>query len=537
MPPVVRRANHRKKRWPIKEQHEGTAGMGYGFDLIVEDGKGAGFGFLGRAVQESEEDFRRAFLRFPLPAAIIARDDERFVEINKAFEELLGYTRREAIGRTSAELGIWEDPTTRERFIAKMTGTGEARDVEIRIRHKDQRIVAGLLSGVALTFEGKECLQSVFTNIAERIRGEEALRASEGRFRSLTEGMPQAVYETDDDGRITYLNPYGMVFFGFSQEEFNEGISLLDLIAAEDREKARDTFRKRIRGGLKDPMEYLWVRKDGSKFTAIVHAAPICQPGKRTGTCGVLTDLSLLKKAQAELACAQKYKEVGRLAGGIAHHLNNLMTIVSGYGSYILAQMEQHDPWRREIGNMVHAGKRAAALTAQLLSYSRKQLLRPERTHPERFLSGIEDELRGRGGSDVKVTFLHDPGEWEIVVDRDLLRNALFSMVENSVRAMPNGGEITVRSGRPEIGRNGESRVPSGEYATISVTDTGVGMNLKTLSHVFEPFFTTRQPGEGVGMSLPAVYGFVKQSNGYVFVESEPGNGTTVSMHFPLANS
>jgi two-component system cell cycle sensor histidine kinase/response regulator CckA len=486
------------------------------------------------ALKESEEKFHRAFLFSPLPKAISTSGQGRFIDVNTAYETLTGYRREELIGRTTAEFSLWANPADREKFVGTLVSAGEVRDVETQVRTRDGRLVPGLLSGTLVEIGGEECLLSVFTDLTRQKAAEEAVRESEMRFRSLAERMPQPVYETDGDGRITYVNEHGWILFGYPAEELTGGMSIFDLLDPADREKGRETFRKRVEEGFEGPKEYTWVRKDGTKFPAIAYAAPRLREGRSAGTVGVLMDLSALRKAEGELVNAQKYEAVGRLAGGIAHHLNNLMTVVAGYGTLIIDRMDVRDPWRREVEEMRRAGERAARLTAQLLAYSRRQILRPERIEPGRFLAEIEEELRGAAGPGARVSVLHDPGGYAILSDRELLRDALLRLVENSGRAMPGGGTVVILSRKSVITGEGGLPVPIGKYAMISVTDTGVGMDAETRSHVFEPFFTTRQVGDGTGLSLPSVYGFVKQSKGYIFVESEPGKGTTVSIYLPL---
>ena len=458
--------------------------------------------------------------------------------VGPGIRALLGYEPDEVVGRTPFDLmPSAEGHRVREIFETSASDRAPFSRVENVNLHKDGHDVVLETSGTPF-FDTDGVLlgyRGVDRDISERKAAEQALLESEERFRTLADQMPLAVYETDEQGRFAYMNRHGRELFGYAEDEMPGEMTFFDLVGPADRDRAREHFPNRSTKGTQKAKaeEYLWIRKDGSTFPAVACLALFRRHGRVAGVGGMLMDLSDLRQAERELLGAQKYEVVGRIVGGIAHHLNNLMTVVAGYGTLIVDRMDIRDPWRRQVEEMRCAGERAAALTAQLLAYSRRQLLRPEKVDLERFLAGLEPDLRREAGPNVSVSVVPGPDAGAVQVDPDALRNALLRLVENSREAMPEGGTLTVSSRRADLSREEGPPVPLGRYAMIAVTDTGVGMDAETRSQVFEPFFTTKEMGRGAGLSLSSVYGFVKQSKGYIFAESTPGQGTTIAVYLP----
>jgi two-component system cell cycle sensor histidine kinase/response regulator CckA len=464
--------------------------------------------------------------------------DGVYTYVSPGTGRLLGYEPGEVVGKTLFDLmPAAEAQRVREIFEASARDGRPFPRVEIVNLHKDGHAVVFETSGTPFFGANGALLgyRGVDRDVSERKMAEHARQDSEERFRTLADQMSLAVYETDDEGRFAYMNRHGLDLFGYPGDAVGGGLTFFDLVAPPDRERAREDFPKRAAEDPTKAEEYLWLRKDGTTFPGVACLALFRRNGRDAAIGGMLMDLSDLRRAERELMGSQKYEMVGRIVGGIAHHLNNLMTVVAGYGTLIVDRMDARDPWRRQVEEMRCAGERAAALTAQLLAYSRRQLLRPERVDLARFLAGVEADIRREAGPGADVSILADPGAGAVRVDPEALRNAVLRMVENSREAMPEGGAISVLARRADLSREDGPPVPAGDYAMIAVTDTGIGMDEGTRSQVFEPFFTTKEPGKGAGLSLPSVYGFVKQSKGYIFADSVPGEGTTISIYFPQA--
>jgi two-component system cell cycle sensor histidine kinase/response regulator CckA len=484
-----------------------------------------------------------------IPAMIMVYDGSgNPLLLNREFTRLLGWTLEEA-RKVDLMAECYPDPSERREVWKFMAGsvpgwrefTVRARDGRtFRCSWANVHLPDGSLIGIGIDVSERERLdEEVAAYRAHQEKMVEQrlsrLRESEERFRTLADQMPLAVYETDEQGRFSYMNRHGLDLFGYTEEAVRGGLTFFDLIGHADRDRARENFRKRVTEGSTKAEECLWIREDGTTFPGVACSALFRRNGRVAGVGGMLMDLSDLRQAERELLGSQKYEMVGRIAGGIAHHLNNLMTVVAGYGTLIVDRMDVRDPWRRQVEEMRSAGERAAALTAQLLAYSRRQILRPERIDLERFLSETESAIRREAGPKTVVSILPDAGAGAVYVDPEVLRNALLRLVENSREAMPEGGTLTVFSRRADLSGEDGPPVPAGNYAMIAVTDTGMGMDSEIRSQVFEPFFTTKEPAKGAGLSLSSVYGFVKQSKGYIFAESAPGKGTTIAIYLPQA--
>jgi nitrogen-specific signal transduction histidine kinase/ActR/RegA family two-component response regulator len=250
---------------------------------------------------------------------------------------------------------------------------------------------------------------------------------------------------------------------------------------------------------------------------------------------GIMESVTELKRLEDQFRQAQKMEAVGRLAGGIAHDFNNLLTTILGYSHLILERIESDDPLRPEVEEIRTAGERAAALTKQLLAFSRKQVIEPKVLEVNAVVANLDKMLRRLIGEDIQFqTELGSAGH--IKADLGQLEQVIMNIAVNARDAMPRRGVLTIRTGsavfdeafiRQHVG----ARI--GQYASIVVSDTGCGMDKVTKLRIFEPFFTTKDPSKGTGLGMAMVYGIVKQSEGYIWVDSEPGKGTSISVYFP----
>jgi two-component system, cell cycle sensor histidine kinase and response regulator CckA len=250
-------------------------------------------------------------------------------------------------------------------------------------------------------------------------------------------------------------------------------------------------------------------------------------------------NLAALRRSEEELRQAQKMEAVGQLAGGIAHDFNNLLTGILSFSDLVLQEVRQGDPIRSDIEQIRHAGQRAAALTRQLLAFSRRQILQPKVLSLNAVLDDVSGMLRRLLGGGISLEIVPDPGLWYVMADPGQLEQVLVNLIVNARDAMPKGGRVTITTANCRVSPEGPERaggVRPGTYATLSVADTGVGMDIATQARIFEPFFSTKETGAGPGLGLSSVYGIVEQSGGNITVESAPGRGSTFTIYLPRHN-
>ena len=371
---------------------------------------------------------------------------------------------------------------------------------------------------------------------------EEALRVCRRRYQDLVETISDWAWEVDEHVVYTYASPKVRELLGYEPHEV-VGKTPFDLMPPAEAKRVREIF-----GPIADrresfhAIENINLHKDGRPVAIETSGAPFFDPdGTFRGYRGTDRDIGERKRAEEELRRNeerlrqfQKFEALGRLSGGIAHHLNNMMTVVTGYSDLLLSRLAEDDPRRRDIARVREAGDRAAELTREMLAFGRKQVLRPAALDPNAFLSGLARTIQELAGPAVRVSFSPGEGVGRVLLDPDQFRQALANLVSNARDAMAGGGDLLL-STEPVFLRGpveGIEVVP-GPYVLLAVKDTGDGMDAQTRANAFEPFYTTKAGSDGMG--LPSVYGFVKQSGGYIFVDSALGRGSTFRLYLPSA--
>jgi PAS domain S-box-containing protein len=374
----------------------------------------------------------------------------------------------------------------------------------------------------------------VAVNVAERKKAEGALRESEERFRELAEMLPETVFEADAMGRLRFANRKAFDHFGYSQEDFDQGLDALDMLVPEDRERAVGNIGKVLNGEKIGLNEYAALRKDGTTFPIMLHSSPITREGEPIGLRGLIVDITETKHVEAQLQRAQKMEAIGTLAGGIAHDFNNLLMGIQGRTSLMLADADSSDASYEHLKGIEDYVRSAADLTAQLLGLARggKYELKPTDLSEV-----VRNQVRmfGRTKKEVAVHEKYQPDLWTAEVDRGQIDQVLLNLLVNAWQAMPNGGDLFVRTENITVDRLHEKTVEMrpGKYVRISVTDTGIGMDKEIQRKIFDPFFTTKEMGRGTGLGLASAYGIVKNHGGYLTVTSEKGEGATFRVYLP----
>ena len=371
-------------------------------------------------------------------------------------------------------------------------------------------------------------------------KAEAALRESEERYRALVETVSDWVWEVDENVVYTFVGPQIRDLLGYEPGEIL-GKTPFDLMPPGEALRVKEIFGPYAARREPFPtIENANLHKDGHLVVLETSGAPFFDVnGRFRGYRGIDREIGARKRAEEairrseeHLRQVRKFEEIGRLAGGMAHHLNNLMTVVTGYCELLLSRIPAADTLRPDIEKVRRAGERAADLTRGLLAFSRHQVLQPRIVEINRFLSDLSTVLQDLSGPSVRVLFLPGKDAGGIRVDPDHLRRTMTQLVANARDAMPGGGEIRLATAAVERIPSIEGiEPPTGRFVLLSVQDNGDGMDAETRDRIFEPFHSLKADSEGLG--LPSVYGFVKQSGGDIFVDSKPGRGTTFRIYFP----
>ena len=601
----------------------------------------------------------------------------RFISVNPAYAQLVGFPSPEEMIASVTDISqqLYANPPDRFQFQKFLDEHGVVRNFEALFRRKDGSTFWVLINArLVRDHEGKVLhYEGTVEDITLRKQAEEAIKESETRYRELADLLPETVMEYDEKLRLTFINVTGMETLGYTGEDIGRGMNILETIAPEDHARARSNLARLLDGEKTPGNEYSLVKKDGSRFPAFTHSAPIFRSGRPKGFRSVVVDITerkqveealrkseekyrdifqravegifqstpdegflsvnpafarmlgyetpedlitgivniaeqmyvnpqdrvffksvlensgasvmgfehqLLRKdgtkvwvstnarsvrgpggevlyyegttvditerkqseeekerLQSQLRQSQKMEAIGQLAGGIAHDFNNILTVLIGYGSLLRMKMDENDPLKLYVHQILSSSERAATLTQSLLAFSRKQRINLE-SHK------INDILRSTGKllqrlltEDINLKMSLSDQSLQVMVDVTQMDQVLINLAANARDAMPNGGLLSIEVKEMTLGdefikTHGFGR--QGRYAMLSISDTGSGMDEATRDHIFEPFFTTKDVGKGTGLGLSIVYGIIKQHNGYITVYTEPGQGTTFRVYLPL---
>lgn len=380
-------------------------------------------------------------------------------------------------------------------------------------------------------------------DITERKRGEEEVRQTEQRFRSLISATAQIVWTADPNGNILSAHtPYGESLRETGNNINEEWIAN---IHPDDKERVMAVFSEAIKNKTNYRCEYQMLYTDDKYHYFIARGMPIFEKnGEVREWIGTLTDVTDSKLAEAELLKkeeqlrqAQKLESVGRLAGGIAHDFNNMLTVINGYSDLVIRGLSADDPLRPKIEEIRMAGRRSSEITNQLLAFSRRQILKTSVINLNQVISDTNNIINRLIGEDIQVIEELSPDLDQIIADPGQLSQIMMNLVINSRDAMPQGGSITIKTSNVSLDKefvNQHVGAAVGNFVLLKISDTGHGMDETIKSHIFEPFFTTKEVGQGTGLGLSTVYGIVKQFGGFLTVWSEPGRGTEINIYLPV---
>ena len=359
------------------------------------------------------------------------------------------------------------------------------------------------------------------------------LNQKDVKFRLLFEDNPMPMW-VFDRATLCFLevNHAALTHYGYTRQEFLS-MTIADIRPPADVARLKDSVNRA--SGLALSGQWRHRLKDGRMIDVEVASHTISYGG-RQAVLSVLQDITARKRLEEQVRQSAKMEAVGMLAGGIAHDFNNLLTIINGYSQILLNTLPQADQNRGAVEQIMKAGERAATLTRQLLSYSRRQVLQPKLLGLNQLLIGMEAMLRRLIGEDIELRFAPGREIGQVNADPGQIEQVVMNLAVNARDAMPRGGILAIETRNVELDENYTAAHPAmqpGPYVALVVSDNGTGMDAETRSHLFEPFFTTKVQGQGTGLGLTTVFGIVKQSGGGVDVSSEPNKGTTVKVYLP----
>ena len=371
-------------------------------------------------------------------------------------------------------------------------------------------------------------------DVTERKRAEEALRRSEIDFRSVVEDAPYGIYRASITGRFLQMNPAFLKMLGYGNEQELSAKDLATDIFLYSGEYQRLTGLLAHTAEIKD-LEMEWKKQDGNPITVRCSGRRIDDENGAPAYFELFAeDVTEKRVLEKQLRMAQKMEAIGRLSGGIAHDFNNLLGVIIGYSRVLKKALGANQELSEHALEIEKAGQRAASLTKQLLAFSRQQVLTPAILNLNTLAADMQSMLPRLLGEDIEVSLTLDPELDCVKADQSQIEQVIMNLAVNARDAMPEGGKLKIETTNVELDqtyvRNHPGSKP-GSYVLLSVADTGTGMDTTTLTHIFEPFFTTKERGKGTGLGLATVYGIVKQSNGYIGVESAPGKGTSFQIY------
>lgn len=481
-------------------------------------------------LRESEARFRMIAEQAPIPIAINRLSDSRILYANPRMNAYFGLPPGRMTGMVGAD--CYQNPKERKGTVTRILEKGYLHDTEIKLKRPDGTPMTAIASYSRIDFDGNDAVIAVLQDVTELKEAEAALRESERRFRAVVEGAPiPLVIAHVSDGKVIFANAHAAGTFGFDSASEITGKHIHAFY--QNPEERHKIMRLVHEQGKVQGLELQLKRKDGTPMTVLLASHLLTLEGEKVVLSG-FQDITALEEAEEKFRRAQKMEAIGQLTGGVAHDFNNLLGVVIG-NLELLEERVKDEAVQKLANRALGAADRGAMLIRRLLIFSRKQNLAPQPTNLNRLVVGMTELFEHSLAKTVEVRIELADELWPVMVDPSQLETAILNLALNAQDAMPNGGRLTIATRNVTAAETGltEGELAAGRYVALVVSDNGIGIPKENLARVFEPFFTTKGIGKGSGLGLSVAYGFIRQSNGHIRIESAPGAGTRVRVYLP----
>jgi nitrogen fixation negative regulator NifL len=493
-----------------------------------------------RRKTEQQMRLQVAALESAANAIVITDASGRIEWVNPAFEKLTGYSALEVIGQNPRALKSGRHPQEYYAELWRTILSGRVWQGELINRRKDGTLYPEEMTITPVRDAAGKVTHfiAVKQDVTERHLAQEALQRSEARYRELIENSPYGMYRSRTDGSIDYCNPAFVKMLGYDSREEVLRLNMAKDVYADPLERQRVQEENRRAGTVKN-FEVEWKRKDDKRIRVRLSGRLLQdESGEYTGAEIMVEDVTEQRALEQQFRQAQKMEAVGRLAGGVAHDFNNMLNVILGYADLLLDGVSPEDPRHKKLTEIRKAGDRAAALTRQLLAFSRKQVMQPVVLSLNDLVRDTSNMLARLIGEHIQLKTVLEKDLWPVKADPGQLDQVLINLAVNARDAMLEGGMLTIETRNVNLDEHyarlhGIQLDGARDFVLLTVSDTGAGMTQEVLSHIFEPFFTTKEKGKGTGLGLATVYGIVKQSGGFIWAYSEPGQGASFKVYLP----
>jgi PAS domain S-box-containing protein len=460
--------------------------------------------------------------------------------INPEFVRLYGYRPSEVVGRATPRIlkGGAATPDEYETFWKRLASNEVVRREFVNRTKSGALVHVESTANPIFTEAGRVGFLAIQRDITARKTTEAALVESERRYRTLAEAAHDSIFIVGRDGRIEYANAVSTARFGVQSQDAI-GRTLNEVFPSGTAEEMWREVSVVFTTGQRHSFEARFDTPDGELWLETSVVPMSGDAAEPDAVMGVARDVTDRKRLERQFLQAQKMEAVGQLAGGIAHDFNNVLTAILGYSELLLDRLRDDEELADDVEEIKKAGDRASRLTRQLLAFSRKQVWAPQVLDVNGVLADLHKMLGRIIGEDVRLEITGAPRLDPVKVDPSQIEQVVVNLAVNARDAMPKGGTLTITTRNVELDRAFVQRhagAVEGKYIAITVQDSGCGMTADVLAHVFEPFFTTKPVGKGTGLGLATVHGIVKQSGGYITIDSAPGAGTAVTTYLPSVN-